>query len=180
MVVDIIPDAGICSSRNNLAASPPGALVGFISRHTIKGKPSMSTTKRTPTPPPVYRPQPVPTVLQRKEATAHKTAPGPNPTPAIASAHRHVSPTQAAIQPKMATRPTNVIQLKACNKCHHNHGANTCTTQVMVDPNDATKGTRKCGCKSHSSKHDNGSKFNSKNSKYERNYEARTGQKLKT
>ncbi len=130
----------------------------------------MSAPKTPPKAPPVYRPQPTPKVLQRKAApTPPQAVAGARQTPAAPPVYRP-QPTapaaavqakqagQNAVQPKMGA---NVVQLKkACNLCGHKHGATDCTTQIWIDDTNHSLGKKACGCKSHSSKHDSGAKFN--------------------
>jgi hypothetical protein len=73
-----------------------------------------SQTRRQPAPPPVYRPQPVPRVLQTKALASQQLVNQPQPAPATPSARRHqaapkvVQTTNAgavSVQPKTAHRP---------------------------------------------------------------------------
>jgi hypothetical protein len=120
--------------------------------------------KRPPQSPPVYQPQNSHKVLQPKAAQIDTQARLPTVAPA---AYR---PQLKVLQAKSAGQSPNVIQLKgACLVCKHKHGASECPTLIQDGTDEkGAKKYRKCGCKSHSSKFDSGSKFNPGSNKRER------------
>ncbi len=160
-------------SKGKLQTPGPNQMAAGSANGPRSGHPGVTKSVA----PQVYRPQPlVSQAVQPKMARAPQTSALP-PAPPVYRPGSRVN----AVQPKNAQGaspvlqpakgpsatapariPTNagVVQAKGnkCIICNHRHGSSRCT--VVTARNAQGKATSWCGCMSHSSKWDSGSKFN--------------------